>query len=225
MVPYTLTMGLLWFGVAFVIGLATGVVLRSVVARRQLAAARDGAETRRLRRRIAELEREAAGSVADGAHDRRDEGPGVAGVASLRPPGAVDAADVSRDVEVVEVLEAVGVVDDVGVVGDVGDVRAVDAAGDDLTRLEGLGPAVRELCEGVGITTFAALATTEVAALRTMLDDAGARYRVHDPTTWPAQAKLLAEGRAEEFEALVASIRASGTNVGGPDVGGSGTAP
>lgn len=174
-VPYTLAMGLLWFSLAFVIGLVTGVLLRSVAARRQIAAARDGSELRRLQRRILELEAEV------GAAAREDATPSPTDLtASADPPigtGPSSADPVERRLA------------------------------DDLTRIEGLGPAVHELCEGVGITTFELLADTDIATLRSMLDDAGARYRVHDPTTWPTQARLLAEGRHDEFEQLVESIR------------------
>jgi hypothetical protein len=79
---------------------------------------------------------------------------------------------------------------------------------DDLTVIEGLGPSAAELCHGIGIHTWADLAATEVSLLQTLLDDAGARVRGQDPTTWPPQAALLAEGRWEEFRRLVAELRA-----------------
>lgn len=180
LVPYTLTMGLVWFALAFAIGLVTGVLVRSVVARRQIAAARDGAELRRLQRRIDELEAERRAAAEDPAPTAT----GATGPSDAPPEPAPD-----------------------GIVG--------HRSGDDLTVIEGLGPAVHELCAGVGITTFGALAATDVATLRSMLDDAGARYQVHDPTTWPAQARLLAEGRHEEFDLLVESIRRGGAGAAG----------
>lgn len=188
--PYTLTMGLVWFAAAFVIGLLTGVLLRSVVARRQVAAARDGAELRRLQRRIDELEaaRDHAVPPAGAAGSAVDTGSRPATVPATDRPGTTEAEHAERDAA-----------------ADRNDEPS--AVGDDLTRIEGLGPAVSELCEGVGITTYAALAATDVAVLRTMLDDAGARYQVHDPTTWPTQARLLAEGREHDFERLVETIR------------------
>lgn len=85
------------------------------------------------------------------------------------------------------------------------DVEVVER--DDLTAVVGLGPSVAELCHGIGITTWRELADTEVSLLRTLLDDAGARYRVHDPTSWPEQARLLADGRWDEFRTLAASVR------------------
>ena len=61
------------------------------------------------------------------------------------------------------------------------------------------------LCHGIGIRTWQDLSTTEVSLLRTMLLDAGPRFRTHDPSTWPEQARLLAEGRWDEFAAFVES--------------------
>ena len=78
---------------------------------------------------------------------------------------------------------------------------------DDLKVIEGIGPTVEELCHGIGIRAWSDLAHTEVSLLRTMLDDAGARFKMHDPTTWPRQAELLAEGRWDEFEQFTASLR------------------
>lgn len=185
-VLYTLTMGLLWFSLAFVIGLVTGILLRSVVARRQIAAARDGAELRRLQRRILELETQVDAVTRDDA----DPSPPDVTVSTNPPAGPRPS-----------------------------DEGAIESRlADDLTRIEGLGPAVHELCEGLGITTFELLAATDVDTLRSMLDDAGARYRVHDPTTWPTQARLLAEGRHDEFDRLAESIRRGGRSA--PEVDG-----
>ncbi|NBU94389.1 MAG: hypothetical protein EBS20_00595 [Actinobacteria bacterium] len=66
----------------------------------------------------------------------------------------------------------------------------------------GIGPAVQRLCEGVGIRTWWDLANTPIDDLRSMLGDAGPRFGMHDPTTWPLQARLLAEGRWAEFHAI-----------------------
>lgn len=73
---------------------------------------------------------------------------------------------------------------------------------DDLTVVEGIGPKISELCNGIGVTTWRQLADTDVAALRSMLDAAGSRYRVHDPGTWPQQAALLARGEWAGFKQL-----------------------
>lgn len=73
---------------------------------------------------------------------------------------------------------------------------------DDLRVVEGIGPKIAGLCNGIGIHTWAELAETEVSLLRTMLDDAGHRFKTHDPGTWPQQAELLAAGQWETFKTL-----------------------
>ena len=73
--------------------------------------------------------------------------------------------------------------------------------------IEGVGPKIEELCHGIGIRTWFDLSTTEVSLLRTMLADAGPRFRTHDPASWPEQARLLAEGRWQEFKALTDAPR------------------
>ncbi len=78
---------------------------------------------------------------------------------------------------------------------------------DDLTVVEGIGPKIAELCHGIGIHTWADLGSTEVSLLKTMLVDAGPRFRPHDPGTWPDQAKLLAAGQWKDFVRLTDSLR------------------
>lgn len=77
---------------------------------------------------------------------------------------------------------------------------------DDLKRLEGIGPKIEELLNGVGIHTWKQLSLTSPEVLATILQRAGDRYRIHDPSSWPEQAKLLAEGRFDEFETLTDSL-------------------
>jgi hypothetical protein len=78
---------------------------------------------------------------------------------------------------------------------------------DDLTAVEGIEPHVAMLCRWIGIHTWSDLSTTEVSLLRTMLADAGSRFSDVDPSTWPEQGRLLAEGRWQEFAALADSVR------------------
>ena len=71
-------------------------------------------------------------------------------------------------------------------------VTATVKAEDDLRRVRGIGPAIESLLKDNGITTWSRLAASEVADLQAILDEAGPRYRTHDPSTWPAQAAELA---------------------------------
>jgi len=67
------------------------------------------------------------------------------------------------------------------------------SAGDDLTRIEGVGPAIAGHLSAEGITTFSQLAATDPDRIRQILDAVGG-YGAHDPTTWPDQAQLAASG-------------------------------
>ena len=49
--------------------------------------------------------------------------------------------------------------------------------------------------------TFADVASADVAKIKSVLEDAGSRYKAHDPTTWPAQAKMAAEGEWDKLKA------------------------
>ncbi len=71
---------------------------------------------------------------------------------------------------------------------------------DDFKKIEGIGPKISELISNSGITTFAALAETPVDRLKEILDEAGSRYRMHDPTTWPEQSKMAADGAWDELK-------------------------
>ncbi len=77
---------------------------------------------------------------------------------------------------------------------------------DDLKQLEGIGPKIEELLNAAGIHTWKQLSLTSPEALASILQKAGDRFRIHDPSSWPEQAKLLAEGRFEEFEKLTDSL-------------------
>ena len=64
---------------------------------------------------------------------------------------------------------------------------------DDLTRIEGIGPKIAALLHHASIPSFASLCETPIKDLRQILDGAGLRYKVHDPTSWPKQAATLLE--------------------------------
>jgi predicted flap endonuclease-1-like 5' DNA nuclease len=84
----------------------------------------------------------------------------------------------------------------------------VKAAADDLTKIEGIGPKVEQVLADAGVTTYAQLAATPAAQLREILNAAGSRYRITDPTTWPDQAALAAAGDWAAFNELVRQLKA-----------------
>ncbi len=76
---------------------------------------------------------------------------------------------------------------------------------DDLTLIEGIGPKIAIVLQGVGIKTFAQLANTEVAMLDATLK--AANLRLADPESWPEQAKLAADGKLDELKTLQDNLK------------------
>jgi predicted flap endonuclease-1-like 5' DNA nuclease len=74
-------------------------------------------------------------------------------------------------------------------------------AEDDLTRIEGIGPKIAAALKAAGITTYAALADAERATLEDALANANLRF-APSIGSWSRQARLLADGKEEEFKAL-----------------------
>jgi hypothetical protein len=66
---------------------------------------------------------------------------------------------------------------------------------DDLTIVEGIGPKIQGLLHSHDIKTWNTLSETPVPRLREILDGAGERYRIHDPSTWPKQAGMAHQGK------------------------------
>jgi WS/DGAT/MGAT family acyltransferase len=63
---------------------------------------------------------------------------------------------------------------------------------DDLTKINGIGPAVATLLYDRGISSFTDLAGLEVGRLQAILREGGARFQNMDPSNWPEQARYLA---------------------------------
>ena len=69
--------------------------------------------------------------------------------------------------------------------------------GDDLKKIEGIGPKIAETLTAGGLATFADLAKATPEAISEII--AGVRGN-HVTDTWPAQAKLAAEGKWDELK-------------------------
>ncbi|MBS9766742.1 MAG: 50S ribosomal protein L21 [Flavobacteriaceae bacterium] len=72
--------------------------------------------------------------------------------------------------------------------------------GDDLTKVEGIGPKVKGIFNEAGIFTFADLAGKTPEELRDILAPKGGIYAGMTPDTWPAQAQLAADGKWDELK-------------------------
>ena len=73
---------------------------------------------------------------------------------------------------------------------------------DDFSHLDGVGPKISATLRSAGVKTFAKLAAKEVDDIREILmAENPSLLRLSDPTTWPEQAGMAAEGRWETLKA------------------------
>ncbi len=72
---------------------------------------------------------------------------------------------------------------------------------DDLKLVEGIGPKIAEHFIAGGIKTWQELANASVEDCQKILTAAGDRYTMHNPGTWPRQAKLMVDGKWDELKA------------------------
>lgn len=70
---------------------------------------------------------------------------------------------------------------------------------DDLKVVEGIGPKIEGMFKDAGIKTWKTLSEASVADCQKVLDGGGKRYQVHDPASWPMQAKMCYEGKWKEL--------------------------
>ena len=88
------------------------------------------------------------------------------------------------------------------------DIAAAKKAGlaiknaDDLMVIEGIGPKINDLFKNAGLKTFSQVAAASVPQMRKILDDAGPRYRIANPSTWAQQAGLAASNKWTELKKL-----------------------
>lgn len=87
---------------------------------------------------------------------------------------------------------------------DAGAARAVFGKAirqDDLKVVEGIGPKIESMFKAAGIGTWQTLSETTVAKCREILDSGGEeKFRIHDPASWPMQAKMAYEGKWKELK-------------------------
>jgi len=72
-------------------------------------------------------------------------------------------------------------------------------AQDNFQIIEGVGPKVNQVLINAGYKTWSDLAKTESSEMRRHLDNAGKKFALCDPTSWPHQAKLAAAGDWDEL--------------------------
>lgn len=82
------------------------------------------------------------------------------------------------------------------------DEDEIDVVSDNLTRIEGIGPRIEKLLNEASIYTFEDVASTTTKQLRHILQGAGRRYQMHDPSSWGKQARLAANGEWEKLKRM-----------------------
>ena len=70
---------------------------------------------------------------------------------------------------------------------------------DDLKIVEGIGPKIEGLFHKFDIKTWKALSEISTDKCQEVLNSGGDRYRIHDPASWPMQAKMAFKGQWKEL--------------------------
>lgn len=73
---------------------------------------------------------------------------------------------------------------------------------DDLTKVEGIGKKIEALLYKHKIHTYKQLSKASIKSLKEILESGGSKYSMHNPGSWPKQAKLAAEGKWDDLELL-----------------------
>ncbi|MBA4745807.1 MAG: 30S ribosomal protein S2 [Muricauda sp.] len=75
-----------------------------------------------------------------------------------------------------------------------------EAKPDDLTKIEGIGPKAAEALVASGVKTYADLADADAEKVKEILTEASSTLAHLDPTSWPKQAKMAADGKWDELK-------------------------
>jgi len=73
-------------------------------------------------------------------------------------------------------------------------------AKDDLKKIEGIGPKIEEILNAKGINTFKELSNTSRNTIKSYLDEAGSRFKMHEPKSWPHQAGIADRGEWDDLK-------------------------
>ncbi len=134
------------------------------------------------------------------------------------PENAKVEAVAEAAIETKEVKEEIPVVDEAPKVKEEKEEPKKEAAeapseeksekGDDLTKIEGIGPKAAEAIVNSGIVSFADLAKAKSDKIKEILTEASSRMAHLDPTSWPKQAKMAADGKWDELKEWQDKVKA-----------------
>ena len=71
---------------------------------------------------------------------------------------------------------------------------------DDLTKIEGIGPKGAEALVKAGLDSYEKLSKAKADKIKEILTEASSRMAHLDPTSWPKQAKMAADGKWDELK-------------------------
>ena len=69
-----------------------------------------------------------------------------------------------------------------------------------LTLIEGIGPKIAELLNEAGIHSFSDLASSDAEKIKEILAAQGGLMATRNPTTWPQQGRMAADGQWDELK-------------------------
>jgi len=146
---------------------------------------------------IVELEDELAGldSQLDECQRTTITGPVVAPIAAVPVEVEKPASPTVTEVPIVMAPEPMDTI-----IVPIVDLPVAPPKHDNLKLVEGIGSKIEELLNKEGIVTFRHLSETSFERLTDILRAAGTRFQMHDPESWPQQAKLAADGKWDELK-------------------------
>lgn len=114
-------------------------------------------------------------------------------------------------------LAGAGVAAAAGASGDGPNIAAAVGESDDLTKINGIGPKLNELCQSLGVRRFDQIAAWDANDVAEVDQHLKIKGRI-DRDEWVPQAQLLAAGRMDEWEAKYGYGKSSGPKIA-PAVG------
>ena len=82
-----------------------------------------------------------------------------------------------------------------------------EAKADDLTKIEGVGPKAAEALVKAGLASYADIAKGDPEKIKEILTEASSRMAHLDPTSWPKQAQMAADGKWDELKEWQDSVK------------------
>jgi predicted flap endonuclease-1-like 5' DNA nuclease len=85
--------------------------------------------------------------------------------------------------------------------------KAKTGKGDDLKKIEGVGPKIEQLLNADGVNTYKDVIGSGAEKIKEILMKAGPQYKVHDPSTWGEQSKLAMEEKWDQLHEMQAQLK------------------